>query len=337
MGTSRKAVTIRDIAQAAGVSASTVSRALSRPGRISADTAKRIRLIADELGYHVDPIEPYSAMGGEELNGMLAITVADISNPVFADYVKSAQHECLRKGFGLAVVDAEETGTIERAAMQLMHRHVDGFVLASSRASDATIRKLAEIKPVVSLNRPTRGIQSIVADPSQGLNEAIDHLAALGHRTITYLAGPASSWQDSLRWRTITSVGERHGMRLRRLPCPSPTRVGGRSAARTFVEHPTSAVIAYNDVMAIGFVAALKQLGVAVPAEVSVVGIDDLALGTIITPQLSSVQLPRRALAERAVDELVARLHHSTRAPSFEPVLYPSSFVDRESTAVAKR
>ncbi|NMM93684.1 LacI family DNA-binding transcriptional regulator [Bifidobacterium oedipodis] len=327
IGAPRKKVTIRDVADAAGVSTATVSRAFARPGRVGAETAERIRQIADELGYRADTVDAAQSSSPDELNGMLAITVADISNPVFSDVVKAAQHRCLTKGFGLAVVDAEETGAIERGAMQLMHRHVDGFILASSRASDAAIRKIAEIKPVVTLNRPTRGIPAIIADPTRGLVAAVEQLLALGHKQITYLAGPASSWQDGMRWRVLNALSVQHGFLLRRLPCASPTMAGGIGAFRLFKARPTSAVIAYNDLMAVGFLSALMEHGFAVPGEVSVVGIDNLPTDTIAKPTLSSVNLPRRELGEQAVDELIGRLRHVTRKPGLEPVMLPSTFV----------
>ena len=326
-------VTIHDVAQAAGVSISTVSRAFARPGRVSAATAKRIRQIADELGYRSHIVDARTPYDEEHLHGMLAITVADIANPVFADYVKAAQHQCLRKGFGLVVIDSEETGVIERSTLQLTYGHVDGFILASSRSSDTAIRKIAEIKPVVTLNRPVRGLPSIIADSTHGLNAAVKRLIELGHTSLTYLSGPAASWQDGMRWRVINQLSSEHRIKLRRVPCESPSYGGGYNAAKTFLASPTSAVIAYNDNIAIGFVAALKHQGMTVPDDVSVVGIDDLPVSVLVEPPISSVRMPRRLLGEQAVDELIGRLHHTINRPSTEPVMLRSSFVERASIA----
>lgn len=335
LGAPRKAVTIRDVAEAAGVSIATVSRAFARPGRVSAQTAQRIHEVADQLGYRVSSPRSDTASTSDEINGMLAITVADISNPVFSEVVKAAQHRCLARSFGLAVVDAEETGTIERGTMQLMHRHVDGFILASSRASDAAIRKLAEIKPVITVNRPTRGIPSVIADPTAGLTSAVEHLTAIGHHDITYLAGPASSWQDGMRWRTLNALCARMHVTLHRIPCASPTIAGGMGAYRQFHTHRSSAVIAFNDLIAVGFMTALKDHGIHIPQEVSVLGIDDITMDQLVSPKLSSIVMPRRELGEFAVDELIARVRRTVHRPSLEPVRFVSRFIERDSVGPA--
>lgn len=327
-----QSVTLRDVAREAGVSISTASRAFARPGRVSAQTAKAVREAADRLGYRAEPVTTQAPIDRNQMSGILAITVADISNPVFSDYVKSAQHHCLRKGFGLMVIDSEETGIIERSTLQLAYDHVDGFILSSSRASDTSIRKIAEIKPLVTINRPVRGLQSIIADSSQGLTAAVDRLAELGHRSVTYLSGPAASWQDGMRWRTLTLLCPKRGLVLKRVPCASPTYGGGYGAAKAFLANPTTSVIAYNDSIAIGFIAALRTHGKQVPDDVSVVGIDDIPVSALISPPLSSVRLPRRQLGEQAVEELVGRLQRTIRRPNFEPVMFPSTFAERLST-----
>ncbi|OZG63138.1 LacI family transcriptional regulator [Bifidobacterium lemurum] len=328
-------VTIRDVAEAAGVSISTVSRAFARPGRVSASTAKRVFAAADALGYRARAVDTPAPADGGRLHGILAISVADIANPVFADYVKSAQHQCMRKGFGLMVIDAEETGAIERNALQLAHAHVDGFILASSRASDVTIRKIAEIKPAVTINRPVRGLQSISGDPTPGLTDAIERLIALGHDSLTYLSGPVASWQDGIRWRTISELCARRHITLKRIPGAEPTYAGGYGVAAKFLGNPTTAVIAYNDVVAIGFMAALRARGYSVPDDVSVIGVDDLPVSLLVDPRLSSVRLPRKQLAQHAVDALIGRLHHTVLHPNLEPVMLPSAFVERVSIGPA--
>lgn len=322
-------VTIRDVAQAAGVSISTVSRTFARPGRVSATMAEHIRQVADDMGYRSGAVTTQAPIDSTALKSLLAITVADIANPIFADYIKSAQRQCMRKGFGLIVIDSEETGLIERTTMRIVYDHVDGFILASSRTSDAAIRKIAEIKPVVTLNRPVQGLQSIVSDPSQGLSEAIDHLVDMGHTSITYLSGPDASWQNGMRWRILHKLCAEHDLKLKRIPCMSPTYDGGCRAVQDFLKSPTSAVIAYNDNVATGFIAVLKAKGKRVPQDVSVIGTDDLPISSLLDPPLSTIHLLRRELGEQAVDELVARLHHTATNLNLKPIMIPSTFVER--------
>ena len=232
---SHRKVTIRDVAEAAGVASSTVSRAFARPGRVSASTARHIHEVADRIGYRTTSVSPFA--DSDQLNGLIAIVVADLSNPVFAEYTRSAQHECLKHGLGLLVIDSEENMIIERNAIRAAISHIDGIILASSRLSDAGIRKLAEIKPVVALNRSIRGIQSVIADTTDGLTMAVQHLYEMGHRSITYLGGPESSWQDGMRWRILSTLCSRQGIKLRRVTSTAPTFSGGYRCRSAFEDN----------------------------------------------------------------------------------------------------
>ncbi|NEG96354.1 LacI family DNA-binding transcriptional regulator [Bifidobacterium sp. SMB2] len=339
MGTAdgtHRSVTIRDVAKAVGVSPSTVSRAFARPGRVSAETSQRIREAADRLGYRVKTVTSLNMTDSHHLSGLIAITVADLGNPIFADYVKSAQHECLRKGFGLLVIDFEETNLIERKALNLAMNHVDGLILSSSRSSDATIRKMAEIKPLIALNRPIRGVQSIIPDTMQGLEEALDHLIRLGHSEVTYLSGPEASWQDGRRWRTLSELCKKKQVRLRRIGAESPSYSGGYRYSEEFMRNPTTAVICYNDIVAIGFIKALQAKGIRIPEEVSVVGIDDTPVSSLVTPALSTIRLPRKEPAQLAVDEIVNQLRHARNGNGTPSTTFlKSTFIPRSSTAPA--
>lgn len=332
---SQPKVTIKDVAKAAGVATSTVSRAFARPGRVSAQTAQRIRRIADEIGYRSSAVTAFDY--SDRLNGLISIVVADLSNPVFADYTRSVQHECLINGLGLLVIDSEENSVIERNAIRLARNHIDGIILASSRLSDTDIRKLAETKPLIAMNRSIRGIQSVVADATVGLNEAVQHLVNFGHHSITYLSGPESSWQDGVRYRTLFAICATQHITLRRIPSRAPTFSGGYRCHAAFMTNPTTAVIAYNDIMAIGFIAALHARGIAVPDQVSVIGIDDVQFSSLVTPALSTVRLPRKELGASAVNEVAALLHHTKRGDSLQPVVLESTFVPRSSSGVASQ
>ncbi|KFI95428.1 periplasmic binding protein/LacI transcriptional regulator [Bifidobacterium stellenboschense] len=331
-------VTIRDVARAAGVNPSTVSRAFARPGRVNVDTAKRIFAVADELGYRSETVHSYPTSGdGGHLNGLIAFVVADLANPIYAELVKSAQHQCLRKGFGLLVIDSEESGALEQNALRQTNVHIDGIVLASSRLSDSAVRKMAETKPVITINRSVRGVQSVIADTHEGIAQAVKHLDELGHASITYLSGPAASWQDGIRWRALTAACEARHIRLRRIMCPNPTFSGGYRCYDAYAKNPTTAVIGYNDLEAIGFIAALKAHQVAVPQQVSVIGIDDTPISALTTPALTTIRLPRRQMGEAAVQELISRLLHTAHDHTMVPIRFATTLVNRASTAEVDR
>ncbi|MDF7664390.1 LacI family DNA-binding transcriptional regulator [Bifidobacterium sp. ESL0763] len=333
--------TIRDVAKAAGVAPSTVSRAFSRPGRVKVETAQHIFDIADALGYRTKRI--HSCPPAEEskrFNNLIAIVVADLANPVFAGMVKSVLHECSDKQLGLLVLDSEENGPLERDILRQTSNHVDGVILASSRLADSSARKIAEIKPVITINRPIRGIQSIVADIHIGLLEVVNHLHALGHTGITYLAGPDASWQNGMRWRSLTIACKQYRMKLHRITCPSPNYSGGYRCFEAFRQNPTTAVVGYNDLVSIGFIAALKSKKINVPGEVSVVGIDNTSISTLTTPALTTIDMPHRMAGKMAAQKLIATLLHcpvKTSKPNMKPVMLPTHIIKRTSTGQASK
>jgi LacI family transcriptional regulator len=330
---SNNRVTIRAVAQEAGVAASTVSRAFSRPGRVSAETTRRIFAAADKIGYHSTPLVPLSRH--RHLSNLIGVVVADLSNPVFADLMHAIQHECLSHNLGVLTVDSEESPAIEKSAIRLATPHVDGLILGSTRLSDTRIRKLAQFTPTIAINRIIRGVRSLVADPTDGLTLAVDHLASEGHHSLAYLSGPENSWQDGMRWRTLSTICSMQHIALHRIPSHSPTFSGGYRCRELFLHTHATAVIAYNDIMAIGFIAALHASGFSVPRDVSVIGIDDVQFSTLVTPALTTIRLPRRELGIKAADEIYALVHHSETQSDLRPINLPSTLIVRASTGPA--
>jgi DNA-binding LacI/PurR family transcriptional regulator len=329
-------VTIRTIAREAGVSPSTVSRTFSRPGRVNSATARKIRSVADRLGYHRQEVTADSY--DSAFNGLIGIVVADISNPVFSELMQAAQHACQQNNYGLITIDTQESATVERVALHRALRHIDGIVLASSRMADNSIYKLASLRPLVSINRSIRGVQTVIGDVTQGMEDALDQLVAAGHRSITYLSGPAASWQDGVRWKLLGGLCAKKHLYLHRINLVSPTFEMGHGAIQQFAEHPTTAVIAYNDMLALGFLTALKERSVHVPQEVSVIGIDDIPYSALVTPSLSTIALPRRQMGAIAVQKLLERVTEPTsrlKNTNLTPILLPSRYIPRQSTGPA--
>lgn len=324
-------MTIRDVAAAAGVSMSTVSRAFARPGRVNAQTARRIRQIADELGYHAQSVDP--VRDSERMTRQIAFVVSDMANPLFASYIKHAQHECLKRGYCLLVIDSEESRSMERRSVELVRSHVDGIVLGSSRLSDASIRKLAETIPLVTINRPMLGVRSVISDVRGGLTKAVDHLLELGHRRIVYVSGPQDSWQEGVRWQTVLALSRARGFLLSHVVAGVPTYNGGYRVAQSVLDTHATAVVTYNDLVAVGLIAAMRAQGVRVPQRISVVGIDDVPVSSLITPKLTTVHMPSVEVSTRAVNELIDGLHHVHRSGDCKPILIDSTLAVRDSTA----
>ena len=211
---------------------------------------------------------------------------------------------------------------------------LDGLIIASSRLSDTELRTLAKSLPVVILNRRVSGLHCIVPDMAHGVRKAAEHLMALGHRNITYLAGPEASWADGMRWRAVRESARELGFTEHRVGPFAPTLQGGRGAAEVIAARRLKAVVCFNDLMAIGLMQGLAERGIKVPEQVSVVGFDNIFASALVTPGLTTVAAPLTMLGDSAVRYITATLTgHKT--PETGPVLVPVRLIVRQSTGPA--
>lgn len=321
--------TIYDVAAACGVAPSTVSRAFSRPGRVNAETAARIRQVAEEMGYRANPLARALPTGKTSL---LALVVSDVTNPFYFEIIRGAEIAATEADYTLLVADVHESATAERKALERALPLVEGVVLGTSRMSDSAIRVMAQQRPTVVLNRVITGIPSVVTDNTRGVRRAVEHLAGLGHTTIGYVAGPEASWADGMRWRGMREAAEQLDVRVQRVGPFAPTLAGGVEAAGVIATSTVSAVVAYNDLVAIGLMRGLAAAGLRVPRDVSVVGFDDIFGAELCSPALTTVAAPLTALGTFAVQTLLAGMTSRT-PPRVRPALLPAELVVRESTA----
>lgn len=324
-----RAPTIYDVAEAAGVAPSTVSRTFARPGRVNADTAERIRQVAADLGYRTDPL---ARALPTRRTALIALVTSDLTNPFYFEIMRGAQAAVAEAGYTMIVADAQESGMLEREALERAVSTVEGIVLASSRMSESGIRTMAKQLPMVVLNRVVSGVPSVVTDVPRGMRSAADHLQQLHHRSVTYIAGPEASWTDGMRWRALREVAPELGMQVRRIGPYPPTVHGGVRAAKDVYREPTSAVIAYNDLLAIGVIRGLTAQHIVVPEQVSVIGHDNVFGADLVTPALTTVAAPMRRVGNTAVRSLLASVR-STHQQSDGPVVVPTQLVRRDSTA----
>jgi len=325
--------TIYDVARAAGVATSTVSRALSSPGRVSFRTAEHVRKVAAEMGYQSGTMERVLP---EQRTALLAMVVADITNPVFHGMIRGAERTAVHAGYTMLVVETQESEQGEREALRRVGPAVDGIVLTSSRMSDNAIRAVAKRKPTVVLNRMVGQVPSVATDNVKAVKQAAEHLGDRGHDTITYLSGPEASWADGMRWRGLREAGYELELKVRRIGPSLPTMRGGAAAAQEWLRSPTSAVLAYNDLLAIGFIQAVIAAGRRVPEDVSVVGFDNILDSELVRPRLTTLAAPLVSLGSAAVNHLLTNGRRETPA-STEPVLLPARLVVRESTGTPLR
>jgi len=329
---STRSPSIYDVARAAGVSASTVSRALSKPGRVSFDTAEHIRTVAARLGYRATPTRRSIE---DNRSQTLAMMVADITNPVFFGMIRGAERTAMHAGYTLVLVESQESEETEKEALERILPTVAGVILTSSRMADGPIRTLAKRTPVVVLNRLVDQVPSVTCDNIKAMKRVVEHLARLGHRSLTYLGGPDASWANGQRWRGVLEAGHDLDIVVRRLGPFLPTINGGRQAAAKWANARTSAVVSYNDLMAIGFLEATTEAGLQVPRDTSVVGFDNIRDSTLVRPQLTTVASPLVSLGSAAVNHLLKTSIIPVRRNNL--VVLPARVMVRESSGPAHR
>ena len=320
--------TIYDVARIAGVATSTVSRALSNPGRVSFKTAEHVRKVAEQIGYRSAALERDLP---DQRTMMLAMIVADINNPVFHGMIRGAERTAMHAGYIMLLVETQESELTEKQALSRVLSAVDGVILSSSRMTDASIRDAAKHRPVILLNRIVGQIPSVASDNLDAMRKASEHLAGAGVREITYLAGPEASWSDGMRWLGLRAAGLELDLKVRRIGPNVPTMAGGGLAATKWLGNQTRGVIAYNDLLAIGFIQEVMLTGCRVPEDVCVIGFDNILSSSLVEPRLTTIAAPLVSLGSAAVNRLLKRSWHQ-EAELAEPVLLPTRLVVRDST-----
>jgi LacI family transcriptional regulator len=298
------APTIYDIATLAGVSASTVSRALNKPGRINTETAERIQKAADQLGYRLNPMARSLQTG---LTGNLALIVSDLTNPVYFNLVRGAERVTAEARSMLLFADSQEDGVVEAEAAERLLRVADGLILVGSRLPDEAIIALSRVKPVVVVNRVVHGLPAVTVETTDGARAIIDHLHSLGHRRFAYVAGPTASWMNARRYEALADSAEAAGMTVVSVAASRPTVDGGRAAVPELIDLDATAVVAFNDLLAFGVIHGLRSAGIQVPVDLSVIGFDDIFGADLLTPPLTTVRSPLGDIGETAV-RLLQRL-----------------------------
>jgi DNA-binding LacI/PurR family transcriptional regulator len=293
-----RAVTLQDVAREAGVAVSTVSRALSNPDRVSARTREHVHAIAQRLHYRPNMIARALPSGRTR---MLALLVTDITNPHNFGLIRGAEAQAGAAGYTLILADTQGSQERESDHLHRLDSAVDGFVLASSRLTDTELQRLRGRRPVVLYNREAEGFPSVVGDAADGGRQIVAHLVALGHRRLGYLAGPSSAWADGARWRGLSASAAGAGAEIVRLGPFAPTLEHGAAAADAGLGSGVTALIAFNDLLAIGVLQRLERRRIGVPDQVSVAGFDDIFGSGFCHPPLTTVAIP----AERAGRDLI--------------------------------
>ncbi|WP_129670157.1 LacI family DNA-binding transcriptional regulator [Phytoactinopolyspora endophytica] len=330
--------TIYSVAQACGVSSSTVSRAFTRPDLVRDDVRERILSTAAAMGYRPNKSARATATGR---TGMLGLVVPDITNPFMPPLVRAVQRAAGELGCSVMLVDAEESTDSETRLISQLHGQVDGLVLASPRAPSRALRDAVDGLPCVLVNRVVRDLSSVVCDTGDALARIGDHLVEHGHGRIALLAGPSASWAAKHRARAIrtwaaTPANVEVGVSLTELGPFDASFDGGRQAGAALLDTQATAAFAFDDVMGCGVLSELASRGVDVPGDRSVVGSDDVLLARMVTPSLTTVAAPMAQLGHTAIGLLSGQIEQPDGV-SLETVTLHGTPVLRSSTSPATR
>jgi DNA-binding LacI/PurR family transcriptional regulator len=298
-------VTIHDVARRAGVSESTVSRSFTVPELVRPETREAVRAAAALLGYRPNRAAR-SLITGK--TGNLGIIVPDLGNPFFPSVVKGAQARAREADHAIFLADSDEDPLLESELIRAMAKQVDGVILCSSRTTTADLQQLAQLTKLVLLNRRYVGLPAVLMDSAGGMRQAVQHLAALGHQRCAFLSGPRTSWSNKERRRGLSLAARSSGVDMVELGPFAPTFDAGQQAADVALAAGVSGIVAFNDLMALGVISRLNDRSVAIPAEMSVVGFDDIAMAAMCTPSLTTVAMPTESAGRAGVDLLLQRL-----------------------------
>jgi LacI family transcriptional regulator, galactose operon repressor len=333
------AVKLSDVAERAGVHPATVSRALSERTRhmVNAATAERVLAAAAELGYTPNPI---ARSLKTNRSFTVAVLLPDLTNPLFPPMVRGIEDALAEAGFTALIANTDNHPDRALAALETMRiRQADGCIAATATRDDGLLADTAGEMPMVLINRRvlSHAIPAVVADDRSGVRQAVEHLAALGHERIAHVAGP--QWLSTGADRHEAFVGALRGVGLQ--PDPKLISFGegfteeqGAVSLRALIDAGAefTALVAGNDLMALGCYDALTERGLSCPNDVSIVGFNDMPFADKFNPPLTTVRIPHYEMGRRAAELLLERIESDGIAPG-EDIVLPVELVQRASTA----
>lgn len=333
-------VTIADVARAAGVHPSTVSRALNpgTRGLVTQAVATRVAEAADRLGWR-----PSAVAAGlrTRKSRTIGILVPDLVNPVFPPIVQAAEARLAEAGYVAILANTNMDAAREALLIERMSGHlVDGIMLASAASGSTSLELCAALRiPVVLINRRLSDarVPVVVNDDRRGMGMAVNHLLALGHRRIGHIGGPPGVSTAADRQAGFLAALAAAGLTNDPLPIVSAdayTAAAGRRAMEQLLAgHRCSAVAVANDMLCLGVYDALAAAGLRVGVDISVTGFNDMPFVERISPALTTIRIQHAEMGRQAAEILLAEMTSSRSAPR-EIVLEPQLVV-RSSSAPA--
>jgi LacI family transcriptional regulator len=328
-------VTIRDVAQAAGVHVSTVSRALNpdKRGLISEEVLRVVEEAAQRLGYRPNRAASALRTGRTHTIGVL---VPDITNPVFPPILQGIEASAAARGYFVFVTNVMDHALARPVVERMLAQQVDGLVMAIATRDDPLIDYLQKAgMHTVLVNRADESgrLPAVVSDDRLAMKLAVDHLVGAGHRRIAHLAGPQKVPTGVARRQGVEQALRDRGLELAAVvECEGYSREAGRQAMEQLLaqhERP-EAVVCCNDLVALGAYDLLRKQGLRVPQDISITGHNDMPLVDMVDPPLTTIRLPHRELGWRAAEMLFDEIEGKSLSAS--TVVLRPELVVREST-----
>ncbi|GIP16400.1 HTH-type transcriptional regulator DegA [Paenibacillus montaniterrae] len=332
-------ITIYDVAEKAGVSIATVSKVINNTGRISEKTRKKVMQIMDELEYQ--PSVVASALSGKS-TFTLGLTLPDLANPYFAELARAIEDQGRKHGFNVFICSTDNDADKEEEYYQLfMKKRVDGIIMVSRDKQNVVVKKiLSEKVPLVMIAREifSAPVTSVMVDDYYGGMQAGQHLLQQGHQNIAVIVENLTELGSKERLRGCVDAMKEAQLELdpQLVIEGGYTLESGKAAMKQLLQQkqrPT-AVFACNDILAIGAIQAVREGGLKVPDDISIVGYDNTILATIIDPPLTTVAQPMQEIGERSVALLVQQIQ--SKETVRQRVLLMPDLVVRQSTRTIK-
>ncbi|MEM7119390.1 MAG: LacI family DNA-binding transcriptional regulator [Chloroflexota bacterium] len=332
-------VTLREVAKQAGLSVTTVSRALNGHSDVAEGTKQAIRHVADTLGYVPNLSARRLKMEKADAIGLiLPKENLRFSDPFFSDLLSGIVEQSAEYGLELNITTPLNTDKVEEMYLNYIRsRRVDGFILVRLERDDPRVHLLQKHNfPFVAFGR-TQGKNNFAfvdEDSAQGIHQAVDHLVGLGHRRIAYIGEPKNLSKSHQR-----AVGYLNGLAANNLPHDPELIFEGNFRQRSgrvgahhllALDQPPTAIVAANDLIALGVISVAQERGLTVGKEVSVTGFDDIMLAEFVTPSLTTLHQPAYDMGVMMCKHLVTVINGEASSPP-QTVLQPT-LIKRNST-----
>ncbi len=335
----KRKVNIKDVAARARVHPSTVSRVLNLESRsmVSETVAKRVEKVAKSMGYSRSPLASGLRTGRSFIIGVL---IPDLTNPVFPPIVRGIERSLNAQGYIAMLADSDNNQDSEMMLLDSMKsRSVDGMILATAHRKDPVVDTcIADRIPLVLVNRTTdkHDVTSVVNDDVHGIDLAISHLLELGHQRIAFVGGPQNTSTGHDRYVAFRNQAKKGRIKTHSdlmVNTRSFTEAAGHKALKALwsTRRKFTAVVAANDLLALGCYDALKERGLSCPNDLSITGFNDMPFMDKLSPSLTSIRIPHDEIGRQAAELLLSQIKTPTSAERTIITLKPELVV-RDST-----